>query len=84
MLDTDATTSRLPTEGEAAPQEGPNYVIIGVSASGGVLVLLIAALVVRKCLCKTRTSSAKHSSAVGRVNACVEDDFELSTMPQKM
>ena len=78
------TPSRLPTEATAVPQEGPDYVLIGVSASGGVLVLLIAALVIRKCLRKHRISSVKHSTDIGKVNDCVEGDFELSTVPQKI
>ncbi|RMX49506.1 hypothetical protein pdam_00019481 [Pocillopora damicornis] len=71
---TGAITSHVPTETRAVPQEGPNYAIIGGSAAGGVLLLLIALLVIRKCLCKAKTSSARDTT--GRMNAGM--DFEMS------
>ena len=74
FLDKGATTSHVPTEAGAVPQEGPNYVIIGGSAGGGLLLLLIAVLVIRKCLCKAKTSSERHTT--GRLNAGM--DFEMS------
>ncbi|XP_022808830.1 mucin-like protein [Stylophora pistillata] len=40
---TRATTTNVPTVSGAVPQEGPNYAVIGGSAVGGVLLLLIAA-----------------------------------------
>jgi len=66
----------------AAPQNSPNYVIIGASAAGGVLMLVIIAVVIRKCLCKTRTSPAKQPRNTGNVNDCLEVDLELSDMPR--
>ena len=65
-MDKGATTSHVPTEAGAVPQEGPNYVIIGGSAGGGLLLLLIAVLVIRKCLCKAKTSSERHTT--GKLN----------------
>ena len=67
-----ATTSHVPTEVGAVPREGSIYGIIGGSLIGGALLLLIAALVIRKCLCKDRTSP----ETTGRLNAGM--DFELS------
>ena len=72
FLDEGATTSHVPTEAGADPQEGPNYAIIGGSAAGGVLLLLIAVVVIRKCLCRNSTSS----ETTGRWNAGM--DFEMS------
>ncbi|XP_027039530.1 protocadherin gamma-A4-like [Pocillopora damicornis] len=69
---TGATTSHVPTEAGADPQEGPNYTLIGGSAAGGVLLLLIAVVVIRKCLCRNSTSS----ETTGRWNAGM--DFEMS------
>ena len=54
------------------PREGSIYGIIGGSLIGGALLLLIAALVIRKCLCKDRISP----ETTGRLNAGM--DFELS------
>ena len=81
---TPSDSSRLPSEVTAAPQESPNYVVVGVSVGVGILVLVIVALIIRKCLCKTRIFSAKQQVNTGNVNACLEGDFELSTMPRKM
>ena len=72
FLDKGATTSHVPTEADAVPQEGSIYGIIGGSLIGGALLLLIAALVIRKCLCKDRISP----ETTGRLNAGM--DFELS------
>ena len=66
------------------PQKSPNYVIIGAASGGGVLVLVIIALVIRKCLCKSRTSSNKRAESMGQVNDCLGGDFELSTVPRKI
>jgi len=78
-------TSTAPGDGvTAAPQNSPNYIIIGASAAGGVLVLVIIAVIIRKCLCKARTSSAKQPRNIGRVNDCLEGDFELSNITGKI
>ena len=78
-------TSTVPGDGvTATPQKSPNYIIIGASAAGGVLVLLIIAVIIRKCLCKARTSSAKQSRNIGRVNDFLEGDFELSDITRKI
>ena len=71
-MDKGATTSHVPTKVGAVPREGSTYGIIGGSLIGGALLLLIAALVIRKCLCKDRISP----ETTGRLNAGM--DFELS------
>lgn len=78
------TSTRPGDEVTAAPQNSPNYVIFGASAAGGVLLLVNIAVVIRKCLCKTRTSSAKQPRNIGRVNDCLDGDLELSTMTGKI
>ena len=46
--------------------------------------LVIIAVVIRKCLCKNRVSSAKQPRNAGRVNYCLEADLELSNMTGKI
>lgn len=78
--DTDTTpgSSTIPREAALVPQKGPNYVIIGVSASGGLLVLVIVALLLKKCVCKNSRPAAVRSSGGGRVNKSFQRDFEMS------
>ena len=62
------------------PKKGPNYVIIGVSASGGLLVLVIVALLMKKFVCKNSRPAAGRSSGGGRVNKGFRRDFEMSVI----
>ena len=78
------TSTASGDEVTAAPQKSSNDVIIGASVAGGVLMLVIIAVIIRKCLCKTRTSPAKQSRNIGRVNDYNEGDFELSNMTRKI
>ena len=73
--DTTPGSSTIPREATLVPQKGPNYVIIGVSASGGLLVLVILALLMKKFVCRP---AAVRSSGGGRVNKSFQRDFEMS------
>ena len=66
------------------PQKGPNYVVIGVSASGGLLVLVIVALLLKKFVCKKSRPLAVRFSGSGRVNPSFQPDFEMSYFSRKI
>ena len=84
--DTDTTpgSSTIPREAALVPQKGPNYVIIGVSASGGLLLLVIVALLLKKFVCKNSRPAAVQSSGGGRVNKSFQRDFEMSEISEKI
>ena len=78
--DTTPDSSTIPKEAALVPQKGPNFVIIGASASGGLLVLVILALLLKKFVCKNSRPAAVRSSGGGRVNKSFQRDFEMSAI----
>ena len=80
-----STTPTFPTDATASPQKGPNYIVIGVSVFGGLLLLMIGALLIKKFV-----FNASRSPVVGiperdaKVNECYQGDLELSDMSGKM
>ena len=82
--DTTPGSSTIPKGAALVPQKGPNYVIIGVSASGGLLVLVIVALLLKKFVCKNSRPTAVRSSGGGRVNKSFQHDFEMSEISEKI
>jgi len=74
-----------PTETAAEPQTSQNYVVIGVSAFGGLLALVIVAVLMKKFVCKSGPSPAMEIPAQSaKVNESFQGDMELSTMFEKM
>jgi len=79
------TPSVSPTETAAEPQTSQNYVVIGVSAFGGLLALVIVAVLMKKFVFKRGPSPAVEIPAQSaKVNESFQADIELSTMPGKM
>lgn len=75
------TLSSLPAEATAAPQKNLKYVVIGVSSAGGLLFLVIVALIMRKCVFKSRRVPAdKRRGNSARENPSFKGDLELSQM----
>ena len=66
------------------PQKVPNYVVIGVSASGGLLVLVIVTLLLKKFVSNNRCPVAVRFSGSGRVNPSLQPDFEMSYISRKI
>ena len=66
------------------PQKGPNYVVIGVSVSGVLLVLVIVALLLKKFVCNNNRPVAVRFSGSGRVNTSFKPDFEMSDVSGKI
>lgn len=80
-------SSPLTSENDAtaAPQTSQKYVVIGASAGGGLLVLIIVAFVTKKIFCKAMTSPQSNMSEQGaKVNQSFQGEFELHSMPVKM
>jgi len=71
-----STTLHFPTEATAVPQKSRIYIVIGCSAFGGVLVLVIVALVVTKFVCKRKVNHGFPVQGTGHINS----GFELSVM----
>ena len=65
------------------PQKGPKYVVIAVSASGGLL-LVIVALLLKKFVCNNSRPVAVRFSGSGRVNPSFQPDFEMSDISRKI
>ncbi|KAM7428003.1 Protocadherin-16 [Porites harrisoni] len=82
--DTTPGSSTIPREAALVPQKGPKYVIIAVSASGGLLVLVIVALLLKKFVCNNSRPVAVRFSGSGRVNKSFQPDFEMSYFSRKI
>lgn len=93
---TDITTSKtsegsslIPMEATLAPQKSPSYVVIGCSAVGGALVLLIIALIMRKIVSRTKKVTPVLSVNDHQQEFAIQDErlpghFQMLPLPGKM
>ena len=69
---------------KSAPQRSKKYVVIGLSALGGVLVLVIIALIIMKVVCRRKVSPTifcEQTEVKDEIH--VNQAFEMSDMPAK-
>ena len=75
-------------EATLAPQKSPNYVIIGCSAVGGALVLLITALIIRKIVSKPKVTPVlsvnDHQQEFAIQDERLPGHFEMLPLPRKV
>ncbi|KAL9982165.1 hypothetical protein ACROYT_G010976 [Oculina patagonica] len=82
----DASSSLVPTEATAASQVNQKYVVIGCSAFGGVLALLIITLIIKKIASRAKVTPSSSVNNPQQDSTSQEDGnlpLELLALPRK-